>query len=150
MSRHEMRKIPALYLKLTGATLLALLSLASSSFAATTVKDKNSCADREPTEKTRGEGEDGGAGDNRRAIEIQVKALLCRAQRTEESAAWHEERAGLWEEIDEHQYATGELASAGEPMAAFFARTHRNQKEKRLLEAQSLRQKARLLASVPD
>ncbi len=145
-----MRKIPALYLKLTGATLTVLLSLTSSSFAAPTVKDKNSCADSVLTGKTKREGSDRGAEANRRALEIEVKALLCRAQRAEASAAWHEERAKVWEEIDAHQYATGELTSAGEPLAAFFARTHRNQKEKRLLEAQSLRQKAKLLASVPD
>lgn len=123
------------YLKPAISALAALL-LACASFAAPPLKEKRNC--------------DEAAGHKREDVERQVKALLCRAERAEEYAAWHEERARLWEELAERQNVTGDLTSAGEPLAAFFARTHRSRKEARLREAQSLRQKARLLAPRPE
>lgn len=121
----------ALYLKPAIST-LCLLLFACASFASPPLKEKRDCEE---------------AGHKRQDVGQQVKALLCKAERAEERAAWHEERARLWEELAERQNATGELASAGEPLAACFARTHRSRQEARLREAQSLRQKAQLLAS---
>lgn len=81
-------------------------------------------------------------------VEEQVGALLCKARRAEEKAAWHEERARVWEAEAERQQVFSSLDQTGryEPLAGFIADTHRRQKEKKLREAQKLRQKARLLA----
>jgi len=78
-------------------------------------------------------------------LERQTGELLRKAERAEAKAAWHEQYARIWAEIAENQNALGDLASAKEPMAEFFADMHVNQKEKRLLEARSLRQAAQSL-----
>ena len=128
-------RVRVLYLKPAVCASLILLLLASASFAAASpAKEKRECNEV-------------AAGHKKQDVELQVKALLCRAERAEESASWHEERARLWEERAERESASGDLMSAGEPLAAFFARSHRTRKEARLREAQSLRQKAQLLSA---
>jgi hypothetical protein len=85
----------SLYLKITGAALCALILLTSSSFASPAVNDKNSCADTELTVKSSGQEHAPATAFNKSDIERRVRALLCRARRAEETAAWHEKRAPL-------------------------------------------------------
>lgn len=147
-----MIKIRTLYLKLTGALLCVLLSGASSPLAASTMNDKNSCANIKLTEKRRGQGNAHTTEYSKRDVETQVKALLCRAQRAEASAAWHEERGRAWDEVAERQESLRalDLTSLYDPQAAFISKTHRNQREKMLRQAQSLREQARLMAAKQD
>ena len=145
MSRCQWLKIRARRFKLVTILLLILLSVANQSFAASPADEKRKCAETRTTEKGRKSDSELTADDNKQDVAPEVKEMLCKARRAEENAAWHDKRAALWEDIDERQYATGDLVSGGEPMASFFAQTHRHQKEKHLRNAQSLRQKARLL-----
>lgn len=145
MSRYQWIKNRARYCKLMASSLLILLSVATPFLAASPVDENRKCVETQLTEKGRKSDNDLTAENNKQDVALQVKELLFKARRAEENAAWHDKRALVWEEINERQYATGDLVSGGDPLAFFFARTHRNQKEKLLGNAQSLQQKAQLL-----